>query len=183
MSKLFKTIGIGAAIGTLAYVVFKYKKDQKFKEKVDEKKDEVKQEVKKVGDKALDKACSFTVNHPKAALGIIAGTVVGGTVLGTAAAYRGVTKYKADRILAGAMKTYPLEGKELEEHEKWWNENGYGENFERTVEFAKTLNLHEHEALAITTYEEDGVDLLGVVQEYVDGKRFYTKKETYAKEN
>ena len=183
MSKLFKMLGIGAAIGTLAYIVFKYKKDQKFKEKVDEKHEAVKQEVKKVSEKALDKACSFTVNHPKAALGIIAGTVIGGTVLGTTAAYRGIAKYKADKVLVDAMKSYPLEGKELEEHKKWWNENGYGENFERTVEFAKALNLHENEALAFAMYEEDGKNMLGVAQEYVNGEQIYTKKEEYLKEN
>ena len=49
MSKLFKYLGIGTAIGTLAYAVIKYKHDEKFKEKVDT---------------VVDKAADFASEHP-----------------------------------------------------------------------------------------------------------------------
>ena len=49
MSKLFKYLGIGTAIGTLAYAVIKYKHDEKFKEKVDT---------------VVDKAADFAADHP-----------------------------------------------------------------------------------------------------------------------
>lgn len=49
MSKLFKVLGIGTAIGTLAYAVIKYKHDEKFKEKVDT---------------VVDKAADFASDHP-----------------------------------------------------------------------------------------------------------------------
>lgn len=49
MSKLFKYLGIGTAIGTLAYAVIKYKHDEKFKEKVDA---------------VVDKAADFAADHP-----------------------------------------------------------------------------------------------------------------------
>lgn len=176
MSKLFKTLGIGAAIGTLAYVVFNYKSDQKFKEKVDKKKDEVKQQAKKVGEKALDKACIFTVNHPGVVLGIIGGTVVGTSALGAIAVNNKIKKLKNN---LGIYENHPLVGKDLEEHEKWWEENGYGDNYRSAVDFAKEVGLHSGEALAIARYEEDGVDTIGVIQEYDDDKRSYSKKETY----
>lgn len=180
MSKLFKTLGIGAAIGTLAYVVFKYKKDQKFKEKVDEKKDEVKQEVKKVSEKALDKACIFTVNHPGVVLGIIGGTVIGTSALGAIAVNNKVKKFKNSLDI---YENHLLVGKDLEEHEKWWEENGYGDNYRSAVDFAKAVGLHSSEALAIARYEENGADVIDVVQEYDDGKQSYIKKETYLKED
>lgn len=49
MSKLFKYLGIGTVIGTLAYAVIKYKHDEKFKEKVDA---------------VVDKAVDFAADHP-----------------------------------------------------------------------------------------------------------------------
>lgn len=180
MSKLFKTLGIGAALGTIAYGIFKYKHDQKFKEKVDEKKDEAKQQVKQVGEKALDKACIFTVNHPGVVLGIIGGTVVGTSALGAIAINNKVKKLKNN---LGIYESHPLVGKDLEEHEKWWEENGYGDNYRSAVDFAKEVGLHSGEALAIARYEENGADMISVVQEYDDGKRSYTKKETYLKED
>ena len=180
MSKFFKVLGIGAALGTIAYGIFKYKHDQKFKEKVDEKKDEAKQQVKQVGEKALDKACIFTVNHPGVVLGIIGGAVVGTSALGAIAVNNKVKKLKNN---LGIYENHPLVGKDLEEHEKWWEENGYGDNYRSAVDFAKAVGLHSGEALAIAQYEENGADVIGVVQEYDDGKRSYTKKETYLKED
>lgn len=145
MSKLFKTLGIGAAIGTLAYIVFKYKKDQKFKEKVDEKKEEVKQEAQKVGEKALDKACSFTVNHPKAALGIVTGTFIGGTVLGT--------------LLIAKMAKMPVMTEEQRKQmDIWSKENGYDDNLETVKEFVKTVNLHDNEVFGFSQYNDENGD-------------------------
>lgn len=180
MSKFFKVLGIGAALGTIAYGIFKYKNDQKFKEKVDEKKDEVKQEVKKVGEKALDKACIFTVNHPGVVLGIIGGTVVGTSAIGAIAVNNRFKKLKNNLDM---RKNHALVGEELEEHEKWWEENGYGDNYRSAVDFAKGVGLHNGEALAIARYEENGADVIAVVQEYDDGKQSYSKKDTYLKED
>lgn len=145
MSKLFKTLGIGAAIGTLAYVIFKYKKDQKFKEKVDEKQEAVKQEIKKVGEKALDKACSFTVNHPKAALGIVTGTFIGGTVLGTLLVAKG----------ARACNDKFMTEEQRKQMDIWSKENGYDDNLETVKDFVKTVSLHDNEVFGFTQYNDE----------------------------
>jgi hypothetical protein len=60
MSKFFKYLGIGSAIGVIAYGVIKYKNDQKFKEKVDEVSDKVKEKA----DKVMTKASNFAADHP-----------------------------------------------------------------------------------------------------------------------
>ena len=60
MSKLFKYLGIGTAIGTLAYAVIKYKHDEKFKEKVDTVVDKAEEKA----DKTLCKAGDFINKHP-----------------------------------------------------------------------------------------------------------------------
>lgn len=60
MSKFFKYLGIGSAIGVIVYGVIKYKNDQKFKEKVDE----VVNKVEEKADKALIKASDFINDHP-----------------------------------------------------------------------------------------------------------------------
>lgn len=49
MNKFFKILGIGTAIGALAYAVIKYKHDEKFKKKVDD---------------VVDKAADFASDHP-----------------------------------------------------------------------------------------------------------------------
>lgn len=147
MSKFFKVLSIGAALGTIAYGIFKYKNDQKFKEKVDEKKDEVKQQAKKVGEKALDKACTFTVNHPKAALGIVTGTFIGGTILGTLL------------VAKGAMaKTPVMTEEQRKEIDIWSKENGYDDNLETVKDFAKTMKLNNHEVFGITQFDDENGD-------------------------
>lgn len=153
MSKLFKTIGIGAAIGTLAYVILKYKKDQKFKEKVDEKKEEVKKEAQKVGEKALDKACSFTVNHPKAALGIVTGTFIGGTVLGTLLVAKGARACN-DKFMSMAKMPVMTE-EQRQQMDIWSKENGYDDNLETVKEFVKTVSLHDNEVFGFTQYNDE----------------------------
>jgi hypothetical protein len=60
MSKFFKYLGIGSAIGVIAYGVIKYKSDQKFKEKVDGVSDKVKEKA----DKVITKASNFAADHP-----------------------------------------------------------------------------------------------------------------------
>ena len=145
MSKFFKVLGIGAALGTIAYGIFKYKNDQKFKEKVDEKKDEAKQQVKQVGEKALDKACSFTVNHPKAALGIVTGTFIGGTVLGTLLVAKG----------ARACNNKFMTEEQRKEMDIWSRENGYDDNLETVKDFAKTMNLHDNEVFGLAQYNDE----------------------------
>jgi hypothetical protein len=60
MKKFFKVMGIGAAIGTLAYGVIKYKHDQQFKEKVDN----TAETVKNKADQVRTKADAFAVKHP-----------------------------------------------------------------------------------------------------------------------
>jgi hypothetical protein len=175
MGKFFKVFGIGAAIGTLAYGIFKYKHDQKFKEKVDEKTAPTKEKAKKVAEKAIDKACIFTVDHPGLVLGMMAGTVVGVSALGGIAANKKLEKYRAKLEL---KKRHPLEGKDLEQHEKWWNDHGYGDNFRDVYEFAKTLSLHDNEAFGLARIEDNGQMATCVLQEYDDETRAYTKMET-----
>lgn len=60
MSKLFKILGIGGAIGVVAYGVIKYKHDEKFKEKVDI----VAEKVEEKTDKAMTKFSNFAAKHP-----------------------------------------------------------------------------------------------------------------------
>lgn len=60
MNKLFKYLGIGTAIGTIAYGIIKYKRDQKFKEKVDD----VVDKAEEVADKTVGKVFDFMGNHP-----------------------------------------------------------------------------------------------------------------------
>ena len=174
MGKFFKAFAISAAIGTLAYAVFKYKNDEKFKEKADEKMDETKAKAKEVKSKVIDKACIFTVNHPKAVLGILGGGVVVGSALAGITVNNGFNKLKAWQYL---RKTHQLEGKELDQHEQWWNGNGYGENFRNVYELARNMPLHEEEAFGIARYDVDGQTVTCVLQEYNDGKQHYQKKE------
>ena len=174
MSKFFKVFGISAAIGTLAYAIFKYKHDEKFKEKTDEKMGEAKAKAKEVKYKAIDKACIFAVDHPKIVLGVMGGGVVIGSALAGIAVHNGFEKFKVARAL---NKTYDLEGKELVEHEKWWNDNGYGDNYRTIYEFAKDLPLHEEEAFGIARYCEGDQTVTCVLQEYNNGKQHYQKKE------
>lgn len=176
MGKFFKVFGISAAIGTLAYAIFKYKHDEQFKEKADEKMGEVKTKAKEVKSKALDKACVFTVNHPKAVLGILGGGVVVGSALAGIAINNGVNRAKAWQLM---RQSRPLEGKNLEDHEKWWNDNGYGDNFRSAYDFAKNLPLHEEEAFGIARYDVDGQTVTCVLQEYANGDQHYQKKETF----
>lgn len=61
MSKLFKYLGIGTAIGTLAYAVIKYKHDEKFKEKIDD---------------VVDKAADFAADHPILTTAVFASVVM-----------------------------------------------------------------------------------------------------------
>jgi hypothetical protein len=180
MGKFFKVFGIGAAIGTLAYGIFKYKHDQKFKEKVDEKTAPAKEKAKKVAENVVEKACIFTVDHPKLVLGGIAAAVVGGSALGGIAVNNKIREIKAVKAL---NDTYQLEGKELQKHEKWWNDNGYGDNFREVYEFAKDLSLNSDESFGITRYDVDGETVTCVLQEYNDGKQLYHKKEIILKEN
>lgn len=65
MSKLFKILGVGSAVGVITYVVIKYKNDQKFKEKVDSVADKGKETAGKAFDKTMTVASNFTTNHPK----------------------------------------------------------------------------------------------------------------------
>lgn len=60
MNKFFKYLGIGTAIGTLAYAVIKYKHDEKFKEKVDT----VVDKAEEVADKTIGKVFDFMGKHP-----------------------------------------------------------------------------------------------------------------------
>lgn len=174
MSKLFKTLGIGAAIGTLAYVVFKYKKDQKFKEKVDEKQEAVKQEVKKVSEKALDKACSFTVNHPKAALGIVTGTFIGGTVLGTLLVAKGARACN-DKFMSMAKMPVMTE-EQRKQMNIWSQENGYDDNLETFKDFAKNMDLHDNEVFSFSKYnDKDGERRTCVYQGCVKDNRSYER--------
>lgn len=174
MSKLFKTLGIGAAIGTLAYVVFKYKKDQKFKEKVDEKQEVVKQEVKKVSEKALDKACIFTVNHPGVVLGIIGGAVIGGTALGTIAISKGANACR-DRYFSQSKRPVMTE-KERELMNIWSQENGYDDNLETFKNFAKNMDLHDNEVFSFSKYnDKDGERRTCVYQGCVKDNRSYER--------
>lgn len=177
MSKFFKVFGITAAIGTLAYAVFKYKHDEKFKEKADEKLDEAKAKAKEVKSKAIDKACIFAVDHPKVALGILGGTVIGGSALAGIALNNGIKYVKNIKNLGDSMK--PLTGEELEKHNKWWEENGYKENFNSMKEFVTNMNLHDDEAYFIAQYvDDDGSSAGYVMQTYV-----YNDKGYYYKEN
>ena len=73
MSKFFKYLGIGAAIGTIAYGVIKYKRDQKFKEKVDA----VVEKAEEKADKVMSKASDFVCDHPNLFIvGLFTATIV-----------------------------------------------------------------------------------------------------------
>ena len=135
----------------------------------------MKEKTKKVAENVVEKACIVTVDHPKLVLGAMVGTVVGVSALGGIAVNKNLEKYKARQEL---KKTYPLEGKDLERHEKWWNDHGYGDNFRDVYEFAKTLSLHDDEAFGLARIEDDGQMATAVLQEYNDGERYYFNKET-----
>ena len=60
MNKFFKFLGIGTAIGTIAYGIIKYKHDEQFKEKVDGVIEKAEEKASKVMDKTLD----FAGKHP-----------------------------------------------------------------------------------------------------------------------
>lgn len=73
--------------------------------KIKEKIEKAKTKYMELRNKAIRKACDFTIDHPKAALGIIIGTVVGGSALGGAAVSSGMR----------AIKNHKLETSEEEE--------------------------------------------------------------------
>lgn len=78
MKKFFKVMGTGAAIGTLAYGVIKYKHDQQFKEKVDNTAEKAEEKA----DKAMTKLSSFATKHPGlTAFGIITILMAPATIL------------------------------------------------------------------------------------------------------
>lgn len=162
MSKLFKFLGIGSAIGTVVYGVIKYKNDQKFKEKVDG-----------VAEKAVEKACDFTVSHPKAALGIVVGTVVGGSVLAGALIGGGLHKHTQR-----STKVPVLSDEEREELQRWSEENGYDDNLEAVKDLAKDMNLHDDEFFMFAKYIDDsGERKKYVYQGCVKDDRAYERKE------
>lgn len=164
MSKFFKVFGIGAALGTIAYGIFKYKNDQKFKEKVEE-----------VRKEAVTKACIFTIEHPKAALGIIAGTVVGGSVLGGMVLGHGIRSLKKPKFDEGRV----LVGKELLDVEKKWDDTGHKEHFDAFFDFINKIGLNENEALYAARYiNNDGEPEIGILQEMVMDDQGYTYKKS-----
>ena len=68
MSKFWKILGIGTALGTVIYGVVKYREDQKFKEAVDETCEKVAETAKE----AATKTVMFVLEHP-VATGVVCG--------------------------------------------------------------------------------------------------------------
>lgn len=142
MGKIFKFLGIGTAIGTVVYGVIKCKNDQKFKEKVDG-----------VTEKVVEKACDFTVSHPKAALGIVVGTVVGGSVLSTIAVGKGITSC-SEKLVKRPIMT----DKQRAQLAKWSKENGYDDRLEIVKDLVKDIDLQDNEVFSFAQYNDDGGD-------------------------
>lgn len=86
MSKLFKYLGIGTAIGTLAYALIKYKHNEKFKEKVDT----VVDKAEEVADKTVGKVFNFMGKHPTlTTMAILTAVLAPATMITTKAATEG----------------------------------------------------------------------------------------------
>lgn len=169
MSKLFKYLGIGTAIGTLAYAVIKYKHDEKFKEKVDA---------------VVDKAADFASDHPILTTAVFA-TVVMIPIMAVRKAMDPAFNwpdedddiepddpvddaYEYDKRARGndelrdqiemllvdpnKYTVVPKEEPKVEKAKDPWTSNWdekYREKWDKVNEFAKTLDLDEGESFWI----------------------------------
>lgn len=169
MSKLFKYLGIGTAIGTLAYAVIKYKHDEKFKEKVDD---------------VVDKAADFAADHPILTTAVFASVVM--------------VPIMAVRKAMDPAFNWPDEDDDTNEDSDWINEiakteakkqieleisrkstdifnnwkEDYRDNWDRVNEFAKSLDLVEGESFMIeegSQYDCDGT----IVSHLINGEGCY----------
>ena len=198
MSKLFKYLGIGTAIGTLAYAVIKYKHDEKFKEKVDT---------------VVDKAADFASDHPILTTAVFA-TVVMVPIMAVHKAMDPASTdpydyyendeidEECDRINDAAMESakqkiseyYSDENVDLRdylvvpksEYEKYqkaydatveddssWNED-YRDSFDEVTELSKRITLHPGESYMIEEPRQFGLDTdRPVVSHLINGTGCY----------
>lgn len=140
MSKLFKYLGIGTAIGSIVYGVIKYKNDQKFKEKVDT---------------VVDKAADFASDHPILTT-VAFTTAVMVPVMAFRAAidpvYNVPHDYYENNVDPNKYTVVPKEEPKVEKAKDPWTSNWdekYREKWDKVNEFAKTLDLDEGESFWI----------------------------------
>ena len=190
MSKLFKYLGIGTAIGTLAYAVIKYKHDEKFKEKVDDAVDK----AEEVADKTVGKVFDFMSEHPTlTVMGVVGAAMIPAWIITVKGAkerqehwiqacnaYTASLSQNDDKEsdwINEIAKTEAQKQIELEISRKStdifnnWKED-YRNNWDRVNEFAKSLDLVEGESFMIeegSQYDCDGT----IVSHLINGEGCY----------
>lgn len=189
MSKLLKYLGIGTAIGTLAYAVIKYKHDEKFKEKVDTVVDKVEEKT----DKTVGKVFDFMADHPTlTTMGILAAVMTPAWIITAKGAKKRQDMYnQAYEEYLSSLGTEDEECRRINEIAKAeaqkqieveisrkssdifnnWKED-YRDKWDRVNDFAKSLDLVEGESFMIeegSQYDCDGT----IVSHLINGEGCY----------
>ena len=196
MSKLFKYLGIGTAIGTLAYALIKYKHDEKFKEKVDD----VVDKAEEVADKTVGKVFDFMGNHPTlTTMAILTAVMAPAWVITARGAKERQAMYnqayeeylssldtkdeECDRIneiaKTEAQKQIELENIKAEQPKKStsifdnWKED-YRDSFDEVTELSKRITLAPGESYMIEEPRQFGLDTdQPVVSHLINGAGCY----------
>ena len=181
MSKLFKYLGIGTAIGTLAYAVIKYKHDEKFKEKVDD----VVDKAEEVADKTVGKVFDFMSEHPTlTVMGVVGAAMIPAWIITAKGAkerqehwiqacdaYTASLSQNDDKesdwineiAKTEAQKQIELENIKAEQTKKTisifdnWKED-YRDSFDEVTELSKRITLHPGESYMIEEPRQFGLD-------------------------
>ena len=166
MNKAMKYLGVTGILGLVAYGVYKYLKDEKFKETVDDIAEEHKEKIKKCATKTL----KLVANHPLP-------FIIGGCIVG--AAISNANRHTTDRDLNNDdYDDYSTD----EWLSRYWKED-YRDDWNRVNDFAKTLDLEEGESYIIEDNRQYGVDDDGpVVSHMIYGEGCYPPKEKTPKQ-